>query len=344
MEAFPGRRDIFGTRAVRSNKACCVKQTITQSVYLDHLRGRQPLGIYPLVGDRVWFAAIDIDQPDPEPVIALARIARDIGLTPLIEKSKSKGFHLWFFSDEQGWFAERIRAVLRWMCREINRPEIEVFPKQDQIHKGQFGNFIYLPFNGRLVKEGRTIFVEPTRWMPPVSSQWGTLAHRPRYTAEHLNQIAAELELSGPSKRQPSSDRVSNAGEHASNRDALGIPSMQHGRDGFSLPPCAQRMLAEGVTEQQRVACFRLAVHLHRIGVPEDLARVLLEAWSDKNQPTGGKRVITVDEIANQTRDGYSGRYRGYGCDDPIIAQYCEGRCPVKKSQPQNTMRQSAKK
>ena len=109
-----------------------------------------------------------------------------------------------------------------------------------------------------------------------------------------------------------------------------------------SLPSCAQRMLAEGVTEQQRVACFRLAVHLDRIDVPEDLARVLPEAWSNKNRPTGGKRVITTDEIANQTCDGYSGRYRGYGCDDPSIAQYCEGRCPVLKKQQSKTMPHSA--
>jgi len=91
-------------------------------------------------------------------------------------------------------------------------------------------------------------------------------------------------------------------------------------------------MLAEGVTEQQRVVCFRLAVHLWRIGVPEDLARVLLGAWAKKNQPTGGKRVITPDEIISQTRAGYCGRYRGYGCDDPAIARYCEGRCPVQKN------------
>lgn len=313
-----------------SGKARCVKEALGDVVYLDHLRGRRPLGIYPLVEDRVWFAVIDLDEPDPEPVCELVRLGQGLGLNPLVEVSKSKGFHLWFFADDNGWPAALIRALLRWMTSEINKPAIEVFPKQDRLGPEGFGNFIYLPLDGRLVPQARTVFVEPTRWMPPVQDQWDTLASRSRYSADHLKRITTDLGLH----------------EHPVGRGMEDSPATQHAAapkhgsatqpsgTGYGLPPCARRMLAEGVTEQQRVVCFRLAVHLWRIGVPEDLARVLLGAWAKKNQPTCGKRVITPEEIASQTRDGYSGRYRGYGCADPVIAQYCEGRCPVLKNKP----------
>jgi len=35
-----------------------------------------------------------------------------------------------------------------------------------------------------------------------------------------------------------------------------------HIMTGYSLPVCIRRMLNEGVTFNQRVACFRIAVHL----------------------------------------------------------------------------------
>ena len=38
---------------------------------------------------------------------------------------------------------------------------------------------------------------------------------------------------------------------------------------GYDLPTCVRRMLKEGVTFDQRVACFRIAVHLK----PLDLRR-----------------------------------------------------------------------
>jgi len=36
----------------------------------------------------------------------------------------------------------------------------------------------------------------------------------------------------------------------------------------LSLMPCALRMLTEGVKENQRTACFRLAAQLRKVGLP----------------------------------------------------------------------------
>lgn len=98
------------------------------------------------------------------------------------------------------------------------------------------------------------------------------------------------------------------------------------------LPPCAIRILREGVAENQRVICFRLAVHMYRLGFPEELALPMLRAWSKRNRPVNGKRIITNEEIIQQVRCAYDGEYRGYGCSDPIIARYCSEPCPLHRT------------
>ena len=92
----------------------------------------------------------------------------------------------------------------------------------------------------------------------------------------------------------------------------------------FGLPPCAQRMLTEGVSDYQRVTCFRLAVQLKKAGRPEDLAVAALKAWAGKNRPTGERRVITEEEILAQVAGAYS-----RGCGDPKVAAYCDPDCPL---------------
>ncbi|MBN2455139.1 MAG: hypothetical protein JXB29_01160 [Sedimentisphaerales bacterium] len=88
-------------------------------------------------------------------------------------------------------------------------------------------------------------------------------------------------------------------------------------------------MLDEGVSSNQRVSCFRLAVHLKRTGIPYGLALVTLKAWALKNHPTNGKRIITESEIEAQTKYAYTRSYCGFGCEDPAIAAYCDSNCPV---------------
>jgi hypothetical protein len=67
---------------------------------LAHLRGRQVVGIYPLLADDTcWLLAIDLDgerwQDDGG---AVRQVCLELGLTPAVERSRSgAGAHLWFF-------------------------------------------------------------------------------------------------------------------------------------------------------------------------------------------------------------------------------------------------------
>lgn len=336
--SFRGRSDIHGTRDRMTGRARCVKAPTTTERLLKHLHGKRPIGIYPLVKDHVWFATIDIDEPDPKFVLDLHGLATSVGMSPLVERSKSKGWHLWFFADDVGWDAVTARRVLKWMTGEVNRPELEIFPKQDRLSTQGFGNFIFLPLDGALVPKGRAILVEPERWMPPVQDPWKTLVERPQYSQQHLLQIIASVGLerattTGNRRPYEENEICNESSLCPSDDDAKGSHDRQSkiSCSSWGLPPCARRMLDEGVTEHQRVSCFRLAVHLHRLGFPEDMAFEMLVRWAKKNRPVNGNRVITREEIEQQTRDGYSGRYRGYGCEDPMIARYCGDACPFRK-------------
>jgi hypothetical protein len=86
-----------------------------------------------------------------------------------------------------------------------------------------------------------------------------------------------------------------------------------------SLPLCAQKMLANIVSQYQRVSCFRLAVHLKRLGLPFDHTASALAAWALKNQPINSKEVITEHEIIEQTKCGFNKDYRSYGCNSEAL-------------------------
>jgi hypothetical protein len=67
---------------------------------LDHLTGRQVMGVYPLLDDETcWFLAVDFDKSAwVDDVGAFAETCRRIGLPVSVERSRSgNGAHAWFF-------------------------------------------------------------------------------------------------------------------------------------------------------------------------------------------------------------------------------------------------------
>ena len=88
-------------------------------------------------------------------------------------------------------------------------------------------------------------------------------------------------------------------------------------------------MLQEGVSQNQRVSCFRLAINLKKIGIPYDMAESILKLWAQKNKPNPKKRIITDKEIIEQTSYAYNKHYRGYGCESPAVRSFCHPECRV---------------
>lgn len=310
---FTGRADVFGTYDLQTGAVRQVKAPVTDAVLAAHLAGKQPYGVYLLNGDRTAAAVVDFDTPDLNPVVDCVDHARSYGLPGYIERSKSKGHHVWFFLPTDGVPAWKPRRVLNHILEEIDQQNVELFPKQDRLDAHcRYGNFINAPLFRPLVERGRTVFVPRRDPHRPFADQWSFLAQVERIGEGRLDEIISANDLT-----------------------ATAVPEAPNSNlpieiaPGFALPPCAQRMLSGGVRQFQRVSCFRLAVHLRRAGVPQDLAEGLLLHWSAKNRPHHGKRVITADEIRAQVSDAYRKHYRSYGCESEAVRPFCDTNCPV---------------
>ena len=305
-QVFSARSDVYGTHDPRTGRGWQVKRPVTSAVIEDHLQGRRPCGIYPLVDDHTAMVTIDFDLDDGALPLTFAQMARQIGIPGYIERSKSKGFHVWIFLDERGVPAWKPRAVVGHILKVMGRADTEVFPKHDKLTgAAKYGNFINLPLFGQYTDGGRTVFVDDH--LIPHNDQWTLLAQVERVSESVLDAGIERYGIRPPLPRlNPAVHRV--AGDH-------------------TLPPCAQRMLREGVRANQRVACFRLAVQLHKAGNPYDKTVAQLCDWAHRNHPTDGKPIIRESEIRGQARWAYCGGYKGCGCEDPAVMPFCDPSC-----------------
>ena len=311
---FSGLTNVYGTYDPKSGHASQVKAPVTEKVLLAHLMGRQPYGVYLLVKDRTRAIAVDFDKNDKLAPMEFVARAKHYGISAYIERSKSKGHHVWIFFVELGVLALKARLVVNYILDEIGEADTEIFPKQDVLDGNvRYGNFINAPLFGGLVPHKKTVFVDP-KTFEAFSNQWTFLGSISRLDESALDNIIELNDLSPVSAHPPSNTGSGN-----------GVKST------FSLPPCAQEMMSNGVSRFQRVSCFRLAVHLKRVGLPYDVAVAVLKIWALKNRPKDGKGVIRESEILSQTSYAYEHPYSGYGCESPAIKPFCDQSCPVRQ-------------
>ena len=156
---FHGLKNVYGTYSTQSGKHWQIKGKVTDKIIENHLMGKQPYGFYPLIGDKTNVGIADFDDLDPRPPIEFIKRAEHYGLSAYLEKSKSKGYHVWLFFPEDGVSARKIRIVIKYILNEIDCPNTEVFPKQDSISKnGSYGNFINAPLFGKCISKNKTLF------------------------------------------------------------------------------------------------------------------------------------------------------------------------------------------
>ena len=166
------RSDSASSKTVASAATARTRRSArsTTLAVLGHLRGKHVMGVYPMLPDETcWFLAVDFDKSTwKEDVRAFAETARRLELPVLVERSRSgNGAHVWFF------FSEPVPAsVARKMgCHVItetmsSRHELSMdsydrlFPSQDTMPRGGFGNLIALPLQYGLVKRGNSVFLD----------------------------------------------------------------------------------------------------------------------------------------------------------------------------------------
>jgi len=165
-----------------------------------HLMGQHVLGIYPmLVDETCWFLAMDFDKSSwREDVAALTATCRLKGLSPAVERSRSgQGAHVWFFFTAPV-SARTARAMGCALITETMsaRPELgmdsydRLFPNQDSMPRGGFGNLIALPLQLEARKDGNSLFVDDL--FQPHSDQWQFLAGLERLSPERVEALVGE--------------------------------------------------------------------------------------------------------------------------------------------------------
>lgn len=205
---FKGREDVYAVRwesqsgksgyapacAYEWQKPICLKPQIkctdcrhrkllpiTDQVLIDHLSGKHVVGLYPIKQDDICsFLVIDFDKQDwQQDVTAFTKVCKDLELPYSIERSRSgNGAHVWLFfeSEIKASSARRLGLVLLTKTLE-KRHHIGIesydrmFPNQDTLSEGCFGNLIGLPLQRDAAKRGNSLFVNddfkafPDQWI-----------------------------------------------------------------------------------------------------------------------------------------------------------------------------------
>ncbi len=190
---FKGRQDCYG------EENTCIKENLTDNVIIQHLEGQRRIGVYMLLTDSAYFACIDIDRLDNDSLAIkdtkeILKISQNYGLTPCIERSKSKGYHLWLFFSELVQ-ASKVRTILKHIHSDSGIEKIEIFPKQDRINAyDQYGNFVNLPLF-RKDLPFKTAFLDPINWNPYLN-QWQFLSKIKRISPQEIDDIIKAKNIS----------------------------------------------------------------------------------------------------------------------------------------------------
>jgi len=156
---FTGRIDSYGQDVPKDGDPAAggmrVDQPLTLRHLEGHLRGEIGIGVYPTYHDAngvLWasWGCCDIDTGDWTEAYQLATALRAMGMVPHIERSRSKGWHIWIFpeTDVEAW---EMRRALKVAYAAIELPAKEANPKSEQLKPGQVGNYVRLPYKGFMV-------------------------------------------------------------------------------------------------------------------------------------------------------------------------------------------------
>jgi superfamily II DNA or RNA helicase/very-short-patch-repair endonuclease len=184
---------------------------VTDDVIRWHLSGHDPegqpfvAGVYPLLQDETcFFLAVDFDKAGwREDAAAFLEACRHLNLPAALERSRSgRGAHVWFFFEE-AIPATLVRRLGSHVLTETmeGRPDIgldsydRLFPNQDTMPQGGFGNLIALPLQRAARKRDNTVFLDGG--FVPWPDQWAFLASVRRIGRPQIEQIVEDAERRG---------------------------------------------------------------------------------------------------------------------------------------------------
>ncbi|MCX6866762.1 MAG: restriction endonuclease subunit R, partial [Verrucomicrobia bacterium] len=184
---------------------------VTDEVVRWHLSGKDAAGrefvagVYPMLADETcYLLAMDFDQDSwRDDVLAVMETCRSLLIPAALERSRSgNGAHVWFFFEQAvpATLARKLGSLVLTETME-RRPELglgsydRLFPSQDTLPKGGFGNLIALPMQKGPRDHGHSMFVDAQ--LNPYQDQWAFLSSLPRMPRDRLDAITRDAESRG---------------------------------------------------------------------------------------------------------------------------------------------------
>jgi len=210
----------------------------TPEVDAAHLVGDVFIGLYPLLpGNTCHFVVADFDGPTAMlDALAYVKAARAGAVPAALEISQSgRGAHVWIF------FAGAVpaavaRAVGTALLHEAMvlrgsmdlRSYDRLFPNQDVLPEGGFGNLIAAPLQGRCRKDGLTTFLD-LGTLEPYEDQWAFLSTLDRLSPGDADRVARQA------KRATTGADVATMSRSAATRVHPALPPVVHAEAGAGL-------------------------------------------------------------------------------------------------------------
>jgi hypothetical protein len=257
---FRGRGDCYG-----SDEGGCVRKPLERQTFVDHLEGKSGIGVYPAVPSStpfcVWGCS-DIDVEDLPSARLLQRTLKTAGVMSWVERSRSKGYHVWVFAQDRV-PAEDMRRMLLAAHQVADYPAREVNPKQSDVSAHKVGNYVRLPYLGGLVDTPQRRVILDDYDTPMPLDVFVYHAMRDRTPVERIQFLASHYVP--PARVAPSIDFSSLTDEDL--EEALRNTS-----------PLARVIWKQGPLESQdrSTALMRLAHVCYRSGVTPSMCRVIV--------------------------------------------------------------------
>jgi superfamily II DNA or RNA helicase len=184
---------------------------VSGEIIRNHLKGNTSgdrpgrdftMGVYPLLTDETcWFLAVDFDKSTwAEDAKVFLDTCASYQVPATLERSRSgNGGHIWIFFETPvaAVLARKLGTLL--LTNTMNRrPEIgmdsydRLFPSQDTLPRGGFGNLIALPLQKKPRERGNSVFIDQD--LNPYSDQWAFLSSIQKMTQPELEKIVKNFQ------------------------------------------------------------------------------------------------------------------------------------------------------
>jgi len=314
---FVVRNDTYAKQNQDKSYVHISEPLIAELIAKEHLEGNTTLGIYNLdLENCVKWLCFDIDPQTVKDSTQTTKnlYAKCAELFPkksvLLEASRHNdpSFHVWVFCEPEI-PAYAARFLGNKILEKCGNPNVELFPKQDEIKEDGFGNLMKLPLGLHQKSKKWSCFLNP----------------------ETFESLPSEsiLEIEGFTLSDHEIREIKDVVERKKETLWFGHGAKETEAYNGQIPACISRILEGVETGLRNESGIRLSCFLLNFckESPEKV-NTMLNEWNLKNKPP-----LEEGELKRIFKSTLRGGYN-YSCEDQILKSYCskEG-CKLRKKE-----------